>query len=414
MTERHIAEIAVVGAGVVGMAIALRLAADGRRVTLVDPEAAGSGASSGNAGIIADYAVLPVGTPAVLRALPQFLLSRTSPFSIRHAALLSLAPWLWRFAVQSLPGPARRNAAAIAALTASAAAGWQDLAAEVQGAALIRRRGCLYMYETARVFRAAQADLDLRRALGVSVELIEAGALATLEPGLTAVEGGGAFFPDALSLSDPAAMMVLMAARLATAGVQHLRLRADALERGVDGVQITGPDLRLHARTVVIAAGAWSRGLAVQAGDRVPLDTERGYHAEWDMARPRLSRPVSPTERGFYLCPMTGRLRAAGTVELGGLDAPASAHRINRLVEGVQALFPDLGPPDRTWMGHRPSMPDSLPVIGPSRGGANVIHAFGHGHLGLTLAPVTAQIVSDVVAGRAPGVEIAPYSAGRF
>jgi D-amino-acid dehydrogenase len=150
------------------------------------------------------------------------------------------------------------------------------------------------------------------------------------------------------------------------------------------------------------------------AGDRVPLDTERGYHVEWDMPAPRLSRPTCVTERGFYLCPMTGRLRAAGTVELGGLDAPPSPHRIMRLVEGARGVFPDLGEPDRDWMGFRPSMPDSLPVIGPSRGGTDVIHAFGHGHLGVTLAPVTAAMVADLIEGRAPEVDLAPFRPGRF
>jgi len=198
------------------------------------------------------------------------------------------------------------------------------------------------------------------------------------------------------------------------AGAGILRGRAERLERQVDGVIVTGPGFHLHARRVVIAAGAHSKGLARQAGDVVPLDTERGYHVEWDMAHPRLSRPVSPTARGFYLCPMTGRLRVAGTVELGGLTAPPSPHRIKRLVAGARAYFPDLGEPDRTWMGFRPSLPDSLPVIGPSRGGADVIHAFGHGHIGLTLAPITARLVADLIAGRAPEVDLAPYAAGRF
>ena len=165
---------------------------------------------------------------------------------------------------------------------------------------------------------------------------------------------------------------------------------------------------------MVIAAGAQSRKLAMQAGDRIPMDTERGYHVEWDMADPLLSRPTCPTARGFYFCPMAGRLRVAGTVELGGLRLPPSPHRVQKLVEGARAFFPDLGPPDRDWMGFRPSLPDSLPVIGPSRGGAEVIHAFGHGHLGVTMAPVTAGIVSDLLAGRPPRLDITPYSATRF
>ena len=151
---------------------------------------------------------------------------------------------------------------------------------------------------------------------------------------------------------------------------------------------------------VVLAAGVWSKPLAERLGLRIPLESERGYHLEWDMATPRLSRPASPVARGFYLCPMAGRLRVAGTVELGGLAAPPSAHRIRRLAGGARAIFPDLGEPDRSWMGLRPSIPDSLPVIGPSKGGGEVILAFGHGHLGLTLAPATARIVADLLAGK--------------
>jgi D-amino-acid dehydrogenase len=179
-------------------------------------------------------------------------------------------------------------------------------------------------------------------------------------------------------------------------------------------VVVEGPGLHLHARRVVIAAGAHSRELARQAGDRVPLDTERGYHVEWDMAEPLVSRPTSPTARGIYFCPMAGRLRVAGTVELGGLHLPPSPHRLKKLVEGARAFFPDLGEPDRSWMGFRPSMPDSLPVIGPSSGGSDVLLAFGHGHLGVTLAPLTARVIAALVAGKKPQEDISRLLPSRF
>jgi len=414
MTRHVRTEIAVIGAGVVGMTIALQLARAGREVLLIDPNEPGMGASWGNAGTIADYAVLPVGTPAVLQNLPALLFDRNSPLAIRHAALPTLAPWLMRFARQCLPAAARRNAQALTALLATATPGWQALAAGIGGADLLHRGGCLYLYQTARALRAARADIAWRMQLGVAVDLLDAEAVAALEPGLPAVAGGGAFFPQAVHLADPGRMMGLLAAAAVSAGAGLLRGRVERLERQVDGVIVTGPGFHLHARRVVIAAGAHGKALARQAGDLVPLDTERGYHAEWEMVEPRLSRPVCATARGFYLCPMTGRLRVAGTVELGGLTAPPSPHRIRRLVAGARAIFPDLGAPDRTWMGFRPSLPDSLPVIGPSSGGAEVIHAFGHGHIGLTLAPITARLVADLIAGRAPEVDLAPYGAGRF
>ncbi len=406
-------DIAVIGAGVVGMTIALRLADLGRDVMLVDPAEMGSGASYGNAGTIADYAVLPVGTPEVLKNLPSLLLNRNSPLSIRKAALPSLAPWLLRFARQSLPAAAHRNANSIAALMARATSGWQELAAEVNATALLQARGCLYAYETTAAYRAAGADATYRRDLGVAMELVDAHTLAQMEPGLPPM-AGAAFFPNAVFLSDPVVMMARLAAALVAAGVPHHRARVDRIERMVDGIRLTGPHRPVHARRVVIAAGAHSRALAVLAGDKLPLDTERGYHVEWDMARPKLSRPTCPSARGFYLCPMTGRLRVAGTVELGGLTAPPSRHRITKLVKGAQAIFPELGPPDREWMGFRPSMPDSLPVIGPSKRGADILYAFGHGHIGVTLAPITARIITDLLTGKPPELDLTSYSARRF
>lgn len=414
MTETITSEIAVIGAGVVGLAIAHRLALEGREVVLVDPEPPGSGASFGNAGTVADYAVQPVGTPGVLWSLPSLLFNRNSPLSIRHAALPRLMPWLLRFARQSLPAAAQRNAVAIAGLLEGATPRWQALAEVIGGAEILQRRGCLYLYERSSHRRAAEADIAFRKTLGVSVEMLSPDEVALLEPGLPPRDGGGAFFPDAVFMSDPGRMVGLLAEAAFAAGAGIARARAETLERRVDGIKVSGPGLSLHVRRVVIAAGAHSRALALRAGDAVPLDTERGYHVEWDMKAARLTRPVCPTARGFYLCPMQGRLRVAGTVELGGLTAPPSAHRIARLIEGARSLFPDLGEPSRTWMGFRPSMPDSVPVIGASRGGTDVIHAYGHGHLGLTLAPITAEIVADLVAGRVPARDIQACRVNRF
>jgi len=408
------AEVAIIGAGVIGLAIAHRLTAEGHEVVIIDPAPPGAGASYGNAGTIADYAVQPVGTPDVLRALPSLLFDRNSPLSIRRAALPSLAPWLLRFARQSLPAAARRNAVAIAGLMAEALPGWEALARQIGGEGLMQRKGCLYLYETAAGFRAAQQDLAFRREIGVSVEMLDQDETAAMEPGLPSLPGGAAYFPKAVFMSDPGQMMGLLAKAAFSGEVGHIVARVDRLERHQGGVKLTGAGLNMTARRVVIAAGAHSKGLARQAGDLVPLDTERGYHVEWDMEAPKLNRPCCPTSRGFYFCPMTGRLRVAGTVELGGLTAPPSRHRIEKLIEGARAFFPDLGQPDRDWMGFRPSMPDSLPVIGPSRGGAEVIHAYGHGHVGLTLAPVTARMVADLVAGRAPETAIETCLPTRF
>lgn len=410
---RERSEIVVIGAGVIGLTVALELVEAGHDLVLVDPGEPGMGASYGNAGTIATYAVSPVGTPEVLRSLPSLLFSRTSPLAIRHRAMPSLLPWLARFLLQSLPSAAARNAGVLAALLHDAGERWDDLALKVAGAGILQRRGCLYLYETPEAFARAEAEMASRRALGVEVDLIGPDRLAKLEPGLPPGMGGAASFPGATFLDDPGRMMDLIAAAV-LARARLVRARAERLTRGPDGVVIEGPGLHLHARRVVIAAGAHSRDLARQAGDRVPLDTERGYHVEWDMPEPRLTRPVCPTARGFYFCPMSGRLRVAGTVELGGLHLPPSPHRLQKLVEGARAFFPDLGEPDRSWMGFRPSLPDSLPVVGPSRQGDDVLYAFGHGHLGVTLAPITAELIAGIVKGTKPHDILARLRPDRF
>lgn len=413
MVRRVETEIAVIGAGVIGLAVAERLLAEGRDVLLIDPGAPGMGASYGNAGTIADYAVAPVGTPDVLKNLPSLLFNKSSPLAIRPGGFPALMPWLLRFARQSLPGPAARNAQAIAALLKGAGPLWQELAARIGAADILQPRGCLYLYGSAAEAAAAEAEMARRRDLGVSVRVIAGAELAALEPGLPPM-AGAAFFPDAIFLNDPGKMMQALAARV-TEGAEHLTAPATLLAREGKSVRLEGPGFAVTARHAVLAAGAHSRPLAAMAGDRVPLDTERGYHVEWDMPQARLTRPSCVMARGFYLCPMAGRLRAVGTVELGGLSAPPSPHRIAKLVEGARSVFPDLPEtPDRTWMGFRPSMPDSLPVIGPSRAGPEVLHAYGHGHLGVTLAPVTAGIIADLVAGRPATRALPAISPARF
>ena len=179
-------------------------------------------------------------------------------------------------------------------------------------------------------------------------------------------------------------------------------------------IRLTCGDRIVDARTVVLAAGAWSRRLALQVGDKIPLDTERGYHVEFDMDDPLIKRPVSPIDLGFYLTPMIGRLRVAGTVELGGLAAPVNRARIALLERGARNLFPNLGPVRGQWLGFRPSLPDSLPVIGRSRQCENLIHAFGHGHLGMTLAGITSQAVAGLIERRNEAAELSAFRPSRF
>jgi D-hydroxyproline dehydrogenase len=408
-------DVAVVGAGVVGLAVALRLAAAGREVVLLDPNEPGSGASFGNAGTLASYACVPVGNPGMLRNLPRLLFDGDSPLSLRWAALPALAPWLVRFLRQSMPHRARANAIALAGLLSEALPAWQELAAEAGVSALLCQKGCLYLFRGANDFNGKAWDQTLRAELGVRQQILNPTELAALEPALPSIEGRAVLFPDAVHVIDPAALTQGLRREAERRGAVFHRAEVTGLDPQPDGqIRLSGPGMSLAARIVVIAAGAWSRPLALQAGDAVPLDTERGYHLEFAMPTPPVSRPVCPVELGFYLTPMRGRLRVAGTVELGGLRAPANRRRLALLHRGARQFFPNLGEPSSEWLGFRPSLPDSLPVIGRARMARNVIYAFGHGHLGLTLAAVTGRLVAGLLDGRANSDRLAPFSAGRF
>lgn len=407
-------EIGIVGAGVIGLATALRLAADGREVMLIDPNEPGSGASYGNAGTLADYAVTPVGNPALLRQLPQLLLDPESPFALRWSALWQLAPWLTRFVHQSLPGPARANAVALSGLLAEAMPAWEQMAAAAGIADLLRRNGCLYLFNDPQAVAPTQWAQAVRRDLGVRQEVLTPTEVAALEPNLPPLEGRGLFFPGSMHVSDPGAVMRGLFAAAEGHGVVHRRARVTGIAATPGGVHLTGPDLATDVKKLVIAAGARSKPLARQAGNNIPLETERGYHIEFETATPLLGRPVCPTDRGFYMTPMAGRLRVAGTVELGGLEAPLNSRRTALLERGIRTMFPGLGKPTATWLGFRPSLPDSRPVIGCSRASADIVYAFGHGHLGLTLAAVTARLVAELIAGRGAAELLTPFAPGRF
>jgi D-hydroxyproline dehydrogenase len=407
-------DIAIVGAGIIGLTTAFRLAAMGRAVVVVDPNDPGSGASYGNAGAIAPYGCAPIGNPDVLRSLPHLLRDSDSPFAMRPAAVPSLLPWLLRFLWQSTPERARRNGRALHGLLKEAAQAWHDLAAQADVADLIRNEGCLYVYRDKAPTKNGDWASRLRDELGVRQEWLTSDEVARLEPALPRA-AGGLFFPDACHFVDPPALTRRLATAAHSRGASFQRARVERIEPQASGAFRLGcGDLVIEAQKVVLAAGVWSRVLARQVGDQVPLDTERGYHLEFAVDTCPIMRPVSPIDLGFYVTPMAGRLRVAGTVELGGLSAPLNPRRIALLDRGVRKLFPDLGAPQSQWLGFRPSLPDSLPVIGPSRRHPRLIHAFGHGHLGMTLAGVTSVIVAGLIEGGNGRWDLSPFRVDRF
>ncbi|WP_134725375.1 NAD(P)/FAD-dependent oxidoreductase [Paracoccus luteus] len=411
-------DIAVIGAGLVGSACALALAADGHRVTIYDPDPPGAGTSSGNAGGIVTGAVVPTATPQVLRALPAYVLDRNGPAVLRLRHASRALPWLWRFIRAGRPAEVARIAAALWPLVDASLAAHRHLAALANAAGMITDEGWLKVYASDAEFAATAPDRALMDRCGVRYQVLDRDGVMALEPGLNPdLAPIGLHQPESGFVRDPRGLAQSHADAACARGARHLRQRVRGVARRPDGVTVHADDGPQDFDRLVIAAGAWSARLARQLGDRVSLDTERGYHIGFGpQTAGLLRRPVGLPALGMVLSPMRGGLRLVSGDELAGLTAPPDFRRIRALVPAAQRAVPGLRgqPVASEWMGFRPSTPDSLPVIGVSPQGARVVHAFGHGHLGLTLAAITALMVADAVAGRPPRVDPAPYGIGRF
>jgi D-amino-acid dehydrogenase len=406
----------VIGGGIVGLSSALFLIRDGWAVTLMDPQPPGETTSGGNAGLLAIGHVTPIGMPGVLRQVPRMLLDRGGPLRISASYAHRVAPWLARLVLASRPARAQAISHALRTLLERTFPAYESLLDESNARALIRRRGFAVVYRDEAHLRAAMPELELRRRAGVRIELLDRPALRERLPALSSRYTRAAWYPDYGHCVDPTALSQAIAAEFARRGGAFVRRPATGFERGPAGIAAVLADgVAVPADLVVIAAGAWSRPLAAMLGARVPLDTERGYHIMLPEQPFELPCPVTPGDLRFCITPMTTGLRAAGTIEFAGLAAPPDPRRHALLLRHVRQALPEVRTEGySTWMGFRPSLPDSLPVIGRVPGVANAILAFGHGHIGLTAGPATGQLVADLAAGRPPAVELAPFGVGRF
>lgn len=273
---------------------------------------------------------------------------------------------------------------------------------------------CLYLYRSEQGFAAARRDIELRAREGVAMTILSAAEIRAREPNLAPLYHKGLLFDDAWHLDTPHDYVLALAALFRARGGTFRRAEIAALQPQEQGVRLEGDPVAELFDKVVIAAGAWSRGLAASIGDRVLLDTERGYHVMFPGDGGLVNAPTCYPEHGFYMTPTGEGMRAAGTVELGGLDKPPRPRRTQVIERVARTLLPGLGAAGREWLGFRPSMPDSLPVIGASPRDGRVVHAYGHGHIGLTLASITGRLVADIVTDRAPCLDISALRPDRF
>jgi len=408
--------VTVIGAGIVGICCAAWLQRSGCRVTVIDRDEPGRGASYGNAGMLQVDSCVPLGTPGIVGQVPGMLRDPLGPLAIRWGYLPRLAPWLVRLIAASRPGRVEEISKALAALLGRAAAAYRDLILGTAAEDLIRPTGTIFVYSTETGFEAARFAHDLRRRRGIRIEELHDGEIRQLEPALSPAFKRAVFSPDCLQIADPLVLTQRLAEAFVRAGGTILRETVADVTIGPGGPSHVVTDAGVHhVDRLVLAAGAWSRRLAGRLGARVPLDTERGYHLMLPKPGVELRMPIIAGDRKIGITPMLDGIRLAGTVEFGGLER-APDYRRARILAGIaREVIPGLETDDADeWMGFRPSMPDSLPVIGPSPRYKNAFFAFGHGHSGLTLGAVTGNLIADLVMDRVPPIDLGPYRADRF
>ncbi|CAJ0786536.1 D-amino acid dehydrogenase 1 [Ralstonia mannitolilytica] len=410
-------QITVVGAGIVGTACALQLQREGHQVTLLDQAGIGEGCSFGNAGCLSVASVVPMALPGMLRQVPKWLADPMGPLTVRWSYLPRALPWLLQWVRAGNEAQARATAPPLAHLFSATFPGYRSLLDAAQYDSLIRQTGHLYVWRTLTRSSGDALAQSIRDATGVRSQALSANEARELEPALAADIQSALLLPDNGFTVNPERLVKTLAANFAAAGGTFRRRKVLDVESDDHGPTRLQTDCgTLPVSKLVVTAGAWSMRLGAKlTGTRIPLDTERGYHAMLSAPTVQPSRPIMDCERKFIATPMEGGLRIAGTVEIGGLDAAPDYRRARILARQGQQLFPGLAfADDSQWMGFRPSIPDSLPVIDRSERYRNVFFAFGHGHLGMTGAPGTARLIADLVSERAPFIDARPYGLQRF
>lgn len=407
--------IVVIGGGIVGLCVAWHLAKRGKQPLVLEAHKPG-GASSGNAGAISHGSVAPLAMPGVLRDVPGMLMDPKGALHIPMGYWLKAAPWLMRFVASARTPQVEAAATALAALFFGTLERHKEILAAEGAPELIREAGQIYLYRDAAQLAKAEPGLALRRRHGLRMEVLDRAALAALEPAVSPAYTLGVYLPDHGSSVNPGRFAEVVAGGVQRQGGEVRRAEVRAIR--TEGRRVTGVETEagvIPADEVVIAAGAWSARLLASLGVKVPLETQRGYHMMLPDAGVTPGRVLSPQDRKVFISPMEEGLRVAGSVEIAGLDAPPNESRAQLLLGDLRAVFPDARTDGATsWMGHRPCLPDSMPVIGPSVRYAGLWCGFGHGHLGVTSSAVTGDVLASAMLGDRPTPDLGPYALERF
>ena len=418
MQRYKCSSVGIIGSGIQGVCIGLQLVKKGIPVTIfdrIDPLSnTFKSASYGNAGHFSPYAVLQFNRPDVLSDVPKMLISSYGPLALKWNYVPKLIPWFINYLKTFNKKSMLHTAKYMHQILSLSNDAYEEIFREINTNNLVEKKGIIYVW-TNKNLKSRELEIKVRKDLGIEQKLLTQKEILELEPNLQPVFDAGVIYESAMHAKDPHGILKEIFRLYLKKGGKFIQDNIQELKQtGENKTIIKSNNQDYFFEKSVIASGAFSKKLTDQLGENIPLDTERGYHVHFKNMEYLISRPVIFLDRGFGMTPMNQGLRAVGTVELGGLKNPPSKKRIDYLIRCAKELLPQLGKHEDEWLGFRPTLPDFLPIIGPSLKNKNIIYSFGHHHLGWTLGAVTGKIVSGIVAEEKTNLDLSPYSSKRF
>jgi glycine/D-amino acid oxidase-like deaminating enzyme len=407
-------KIGIVGAGIQGISNALFLQKKGFNVTIFDRDEPGSPAASyGNAGHFSPYASVPINRPDVLTDVPAMLLSSTGPLALKWNYVPKMIPWFLQFIRNCSTKRMMHTAINMHQILDLALPAYDELFDEIEIGGLVEKKGILYIWNN-QSLKSRELEVKVRNELGVDQQLVTSKEIHDLEPNIKPIYHGGVYYQHGRHARNPKKILLKLYDLFLKKGGRFLKMNIKDINFNDEKPVIKAETQSFLFDKIVIACGSFSKKLTDNLDEKIPLDTERGYHVHFKDCDHLLSRPVIFQNRGFGITPMEQGLRVVGTVEFGGLDNPLSKSRVKNLINNAKYMMGDLPEHEDEWLGFRPTLPDYLPVIGPSKKYKNIFYCFGHHHLGWTLGPISGKIISGMIAEENTNLNLKPYSSLRF
>jgi len=411
--ENNKVKIAVIGAGIQGVCNALFLQKKGFKVTLFDRDEPGNSATYGNAGHFSPYASVPLNRPDVIKDIPAMLASSRGPLAIKWNYVHKMIPWFLRFLLNCSERKMMHTAKNMHQILDLALPAFDELFEEIELNGLVENKGIIYVWNDQNL-KSRELEIKIRKELGVKQQLLSPKDIHDLEPNIKPFYHGGVFYDYARHTRNPKKILLKLFDNFLKKGGKFLKLNIKDINFDDDKPVIRSETQRFIFDKLVISCGVFSKRLTDKLHENIPMDTERGYHVHFKGFDHLISRPVVYANRGFGMTPMEQGLRVVGTVEFGGLDNPLSKSRIKNLIMNAKDMLDGLPEHEDEWLGFRPTLPDYLPVLGPSKNYKNVFYSFGHHHLGWTLGAISGKIISKMIANENTNLNLSAYSSSRF